>query len=57
MNFTLKDIQKSVEILQKNACKPKKVKGWLQAVRMTLNDPAGHKWKKGEEYYVVLSKK
>lgn len=48
---TLEQLRKISQTLSKNAVKPFRVKNSAVAKAMTDNDPTGHVWQVGEEYY------
>ena len=48
---TLEQLRSAARALQRNAATPFKVKNKDDADKMTANDPCGHVWIVGEEYY------
>jgi hypothetical protein len=51
MEPTLDNLRKLGATLRKNAVRPKTARDSEEADRMTANDPSGHVWHVGDEYY------
>lgn len=48
---TLEQLRKISRTLRRNAVPPMRVMNAAEAKRMTSDDPAGHVWHVGDEYY------
>lgn len=54
MTVTLEQLRKLSAELSRDAIMPLKVMDEAQAKRMTADDPLGHVWTVGEEYYHII---
>ena len=50
------DIERMKTVMRENAVKGKIIKTQKEAHRMTKNDPFGHVWNVGDEYYLLYGK-
>lgn len=50
-DLTLQSLRELADLMRKHAMLPRVVKTKKEAQELTRNDPCGHKWQVGEEYY------